>query len=114
MTTTLKFKGIEVEFADGVTRVCPPLTLRTLQVLQDRIAAYTGGADPKNVELVVDAAHSSLVRNYPEITRDAVLDLIDLGNMAAVMSAVMGVSGLVAKGGAPSGEAMATDSTGRN
>lgn len=111
--TTLKFKGIEVEFSDGVTRVCPPLTLRTMQVLQERLAAYTGGTDPRNVELVVDAAHASLVRNYPDIARDDVLDLIDIGNMARVMSAVMGVSLLVPKDGA-SGEAKATDSTGRN
>lgn len=112
--TTLRFKGIEVEFADGVTRTCPPLTLRVMQVLQDRLAAYTGGNDPANVELVVDAAFSSLSRNYPELKRDEMLDLIDIGNMAHVMSAVMGVSLLVKKGGDEPGEATATDSTGRN
>ena len=46
-------------------------------------------------KLVVDCLHGALVRNYPDMTRADVADLVDLGNMEEVMTAVMKRSGLV-------------------
>jgi len=103
----VKIKGTPIEFADGVTYTVPPLSLRQVQALQDRLATYTGAIDATSVALVIDTVLAALSRNYSDMTTDSVADLIDLGNMATVMQAVMGVSGLEKKAEA-SGEALAT------
>lgn len=99
MTSTPRFKGIEVEFADGSRRIVPPMNLATIENLQDRLATFSGGIDKQSISLVVDATFASLQRNYPEITREEVVnDLLDVSNMEEVMAAVMDVSGLRRKG----------------
>lgn len=90
---TTKFKGIPTTLGDK-TFVVPPLSFRALQELQDRLASFNGGVDPESVALVVDATFMSLKRNYPDITREELLDVLDVGNMQEVMEAVMDVSGL--------------------
>jgi hypothetical protein len=35
-----------------------------------------------------------LIRNYPELTKEELVDLIDLGNMSALIKAAMRTSGL--------------------
>lgn len=90
---TTKFKGIAIQFGD-TSLVVPPLNFRALQSLQSRLAGFSGGTDPDSIQVVVDAFHSAVVRNYPDMTVDQVVDLLDLENMQAVMEAVMDVSGL--------------------
>lgn len=94
--TVPKIKGIEFDFG-GEVLVIPPLSLGSLEVLQDRLATLSTVAsalEPAAVKTVVDAAYAALRRNYPEITREQVMDLIDVGNMQDVMAAVMDVAGL--------------------
>lgn len=99
MTSTPRFKGVEVEFADGTRLVVPPMNLATIENLQERLATFTGGIDKNSIGLVVDATLASLQRNYPEITRERVInELLDVSNMEEVMAAVMDVSGLRRKG----------------
>jgi hypothetical protein len=90
---TTKFPGLSVVLGTG-TFVVPPLNLRSLQEFGDRLATFNGGIDAESQGMVVDAAWHALRRNYPDITRDQLLDMIDLGNMQAIMEAVMDVSGL--------------------
>lgn len=95
---TAKFKGVQVEFADGTALTVPPLSLGAIQLLQDRLVGFTGGLDKASVELVVDATLMALQRNYPDMTRERVVnELVDLGNMEEVMRAVMDISGLQRK-----------------
>lgn len=101
-TTIPRVKGRSITFATGVTLVVPPLSLSAVETLQDRLAEFSGTM--KDVSLVIDALKAALSRNYPEITREEVGELVDLGNMTNVMVAVMDVSGLIPKEGA-SGEA---------
>ncbi|MFH4324854.1 hypothetical protein WAJ71_20140, partial [Acinetobacter baumannii] len=55
--------------------------------------------DPSDFALVVDVAHGSLKRNYPDITREFVAnELLDVGHVNAVFETVMGASGLVYTG----------------
>lgn len=103
-TTAPKFKGTAVEFADGITRVLPPLTLRALAGLQDRLMNWRGGADAASVALVTDTVFASLSRNYPDLKVDELQDMLDVSNMVPAMNAVMGVSGLERRA---SGEAQA-------
>lgn len=114
MSDLPKFKGVHQVFADGTELVVPPLNLAAVEVLQERLVGFTGALDPQSVGLVVDATLMALRRNYPDLTRERVVnDLLDLGNMAEVMEAVMDVSGLKRKqqeaqlAGPPLGEAPA-------
>ena len=100
-----RFKGIVVPGFGGW--VVPPLNFRSLQELQDRLASYKGDVSKESISVVVDAAFQAVRRNYPEVTRDDVLDALDLENMEAVFGAVMDVSGLRRK----ASEAQAQTST---
>lgn len=92
-----KHKGVEFNFGEK-TLVIPPLNLRALEQMQDKIGSFTGAISIEQVGVVADLALAALNRNYPDLTRDDVAELIDLGNMKEVMEAVMGVSGLIAQG----------------
>jgi hypothetical protein len=94
---SVKIKGVTIDLS-GVEYVVPPLNLASLQNLQDKLSGFTGGADLKSVGIVADCALAALKRNYPEITREELLEVIDLGNMLELMNAIMGVSGLQSAG----------------
>ena len=97
MTVTVKIKGIPVILA-GVEYIIPPIALGALEQLQDRIGQFTGNVSDKGqVATVIDAAYSAMKRNYPDLTREAVADMIDVGNIAEVFESVMDVSGLKRK-----------------
>lgn len=93
----VKHKGIPVQLGER-SFIVPPLALGALEQLQDRIADFKGDIrDASQVATVLDAAHAALKRNYPDVTREEVADLVDVGNMAEVFEAVMDVSGLKRK-----------------
>jgi hypothetical protein len=92
----MKIKGIEVELS-GEKFVVPPLSLASLEDLQDRLSNFKGGVDKESVSTVIDAAFQALKRNYPDMTRERVREMIGLENMADVMMAVMDVSGVKRK-----------------
>lgn len=94
---TARIPGITLRLADG-DYVVPPLSLGALEQLQSQIASFTGNVlDAGQVATVIDATHAALRRNYPDLTRDAVAELIDVGNMVEVFEALMDVSGLKRK-----------------
>lgn len=96
-STVARVKGIPVDLG-GTTYIVPPLALGALEQLKDALANFTGDVrEADQVATVIDATHASLKRNYPEITRAEVADLVDLENMMAVMEAVMDVSGMKRK-----------------
>ena len=91
---TVRVKGIELTFGDRKL-VVPPIALGALEQLQQRISQFTGDVrDAGQIATVIDAAFASLKRNYPEITREEVGDMVDVGNMAEVFESVMDVSGM--------------------
>lgn len=97
MAEIVKVKGIEFPFAGGA-KVIPPISLGALEQLQGAIAKFNGDAlDASQVATVIDAAHAALKRNYPDITREQVGDMIDVENMGEVFACVMDVSGLKRK-----------------
>ena len=106
---TVRIKGVTVEL-NGANYVIPPIALGALEQLQSRIGEFDGNVqDAKQISTVIDCAHAALKRNYPEMTREEVDDLIDIGNMGEVFAAVMDVSGLKRKEqeAAQAGEAQA-------
>jgi hypothetical protein len=87
--------GIEHIFAGGKVLVIPPLALGDLEQLLDPINDVMNGAmDKAAIGTVIDAAHAALRRNYPELERAEVGNLIDLRNMQEVLHAVMNASGM--------------------
>ena len=90
-------KGTSLTFSDGTTLVVPPLNLAAIEVLQDRLKTWSGSTAPDSIKLVVDATHMALKRNYPDMTREAVAELLDLDTMQECMKAVMKVSGFEAR-----------------
>lgn len=98
-----KVKGIAIDFS-GRVLVVPPLNLKSLQQLQERLEKFQGSISPESVETVIEATHAALLRNYPELSKDEVSEMIDLGNMMEVMEAVMDVSGLKRKAAEAMGE----------
>ena len=108
----VKIKGIPVPFGDQ-TLVIPPLSLGALEQLQDRLANMREDmSDPEYIGTVIDTVHAALGRNYPDMTREEVADLIDLENMQDVMGCAMDVSGLKRK--AMEAEAAAGDVPGKH
>lgn len=89
-------KGVKMELG-GKTYIVPPLSLGAIEMMQDRISNFKGSASMESVGTVIDALHSALSRNYPDITREQVANMVDLGSMQEVMEAVMDVSGLKRK-----------------
>ena len=104
MSATPRFKGVALTLGDE-TFVVPPLTLGAFEDHGDALRAFDGSPSKDNVRLVVDPLTSALKRNYPEITREKVRDLVDLSTMSQAMFALMSVSGATE---APEGNTVAT------
>lgn len=96
MNQIVKYAGIKRNLG-GTDYIIPPLSLGAMEVMQERLEAFQGGTDMASIKVVVDATHAALKRNYPDITRDDVAEVVDLGNMQEVMECVMDVSGLKRK-----------------
>jgi hypothetical protein len=93
--------GVTIK-AGGKDWIVPPLTLKMVKKfapVMGRIATFT---DPVQSVEVMDAMmeliHAAFVRNYPDLTTEAVEDMVDLGNLLTIIQAIMGISGLVASG----------------
>lgn len=89
--------------------VLPPLSLGALEQLGDRLKALSGDfGDPAQIATAIDAAHAALRRNYPDMTREQVAELIGLENVVEVVEGLMDVSGLKRRAeeaaAAPAGE----------
>ncbi len=95
-TTNVKILGVKVAIG-GDNFIVPPLNLKSLRLMQDRLANFKGGFDPASTEIVVDAAYAALLRNYPEISKDWLEENIDVANMQEIMESVMDASGLKRK-----------------
>lgn len=88
--------GIEYNFGGGRVYTVPPLALGALQRLQKKLEALSTAAmtDPQSIATVIEATHSALRRNYPDITEDQVGELVDLGNMHDVIGCITDVAGI--------------------
>jgi hypothetical protein len=94
-----RFEGEEIELG-GEKYVVPALSLRQIRELApklDKLDSGSGMPQEDQIGAVVDVLHAALSRNYPEMKKDELLDLIDLGNMSALIKAAMRTSGLEKK-----------------
>lgn len=92
-----KVRGVFFDFGNGAGLIIPPLNLKALESLGDGLSNIESGNALSQLRVVVDATYLSLKRNYPEIEREEIAEMIDLGNMVEVLQCVMDVSGLKRK-----------------
>jgi hypothetical protein len=89
--------GVEISMG-GREWIVPPLTLGQLRRLGPKIRAMTTidarGLTDKQIDAMTEIVATALARNYPEVTTEEILDLLDMGNARAVLEAVLGGSGL--------------------
>lgn len=87
-----------VELKIGVrTFIVPPLNFKRVRQLRDKlvlISQVRGVPTDAQMDLIVEVCLSAIERNYPEVKKAQLEELLDLGNAAAVLRAVMGVAGL--------------------
>jgi hypothetical protein len=92
--------------------IVPPLNIKALRILGPRFAELQSAAECGNLaemfqgeklDTLLDVVHAAISRNYPEVTREELEDLVDLGNLEPVFRAVCAQSGM--QKGAPKGEA---------
>jgi hypothetical protein len=101
MGGTIKIQGVEEDFgvAGGQKYIVPPLSLGSLELLQDRLEALQKDSptSPESIRTIIDATHAALLRNYPDLARETVANLIDVSNMHDVMASVLDIAGLKRK-----------------
>ena len=85
---------------DGQLFVFAPLSLGAVEKLLPALQGFS----PNDVGTVIDVAHKSLKRNYPDITRDDVADMLYIDQLEEVMSVVMSASGLKSNSQSSGGE----------
>lgn len=81
----------------GTQYVVPPLSFKQLRMLLGKISLIStigGVPTDEQMDAIIDVVLASLSRNYPDATREQVEDMLDLGNAAPVIQAIMGASGL--------------------
>ncbi len=94
--STVKIPGVLLNLG-GRDFIVPPLNFRALRQIQPKLASLTtGNAIPDEAQLdsIQEIVHLAVCRNYPDMQRAELDDLLDLDNLKEVITAIMGVSGL--------------------
>lgn len=89
-------EGVRIELG-GRAFVMPPLTLKHLRIHGGVIRSLgdlKGIPSDQDVDGIVTLIHAALSRNYPELTREEIEDLVDVTNLAPTFQAMVGQSGL--------------------
>lgn len=90
-------KGVKID-AGGYLWEMPALNLRQLREYQNELKEADITDELSIFEVSVKAIQAALSRNYPALTLDDCLEIIDAGNFQSVMAALRGASGLVSSG----------------
>lgn len=91
------FPGIKYTFPNGEKLVVPPLSLGSVEELEKEHGKVSTWGQPGSefgVDFVLELVGHSLRRNYPDVTDEKIKnELVDLGNMNEVVSAIMDING---------------------
>jgi hypothetical protein len=92
-------KGVEITFADNVTRTIYPLTIKSLRkfvkiVDQMRDLDDMTSVTDEDIDMMIEAAGIILEKVDPQLaeSKDALEDVIDLNSFGKMMSVAMGAS----------------------
>ena len=95
-----QFEGTEIKLG-GQSYTLPPLSLGQIKRLRPKLDAMRESPETA-IDTMAEAIHMALSRNYPEMTREQVEDMVDTGNVLPLFRAVVTVSGMELR--APGGE----------
>jgi hypothetical protein len=87
-----KFTGITIKLG-GEDFVVPGLNLRLVRRLTVGLDVLKTGSELEQLDLMVELIHGALVRNYPDMTRDALEELLDSSTAPQVFAAILRQSG---------------------
>ncbi|MBV8121119.1 MAG: hypothetical protein JO081_14420 [Alphaproteobacteria bacterium] len=88
--------GVQVAMG-GREWTVPPLTLGKLRWLMPKLRQLTdisAQMDETQIAILIEVVIAAMQRNYPDLTAESVENLLDLGNAAEVLRAVLTGSGL--------------------
>lgn len=92
-----KYPGVPFQM-DGQEYVIPSLSLRQFQdnyeLLTAPVGELTAGSIQAQFSRFVPVIGMAIRRNYPEISDDALMDLLDLGSFRDALLAVQAASGM--------------------
>lgn len=104
--------GVVVRLS-GKEYMVPPMSFKSAGALKDRIQLVMDGSSDFMSEAYVDAIFdiylAAIQRNYPDMTRERLQEIVDLGNFDAMTVAAFG-RGVIVKGESAPPVAAATDS----
>jgi hypothetical protein len=91
------------ELIEGVTLrigrrdyVVPPLNLKGVKRAQKLVPMLGNEGDPVSIDAALEIVHLAVTRNYPEVTVEQLEEDIDLGNLMAIVQAVLSLAGFTA------------------
>lgn len=87
-----RFSGESINAGDR-TLIVPPLSLRQVQqflVPLQQLREMPSLTAPENIDTMLDVATAAIQRNYPDMTRDQVAEVLDLKNIGPTFRAIMG------------------------
>jgi hypothetical protein len=105
-----RFAGVPFTLG-GQAYVVPPLSLGAIEEFEAAIEGFEAMPTMAQLRFVVDLAHRALRRNYPELQRAELAELIDISNAFSLFATILQVAGLV-RVDEEAGKAMATASGG--
>jgi hypothetical protein len=88
---------VEIE-AGGYLWTMPPLNIRQMKAYQKSLQEQDPADELAIFDTGVTAIHAALTRNYPALSFDDALDMVDVRNFGPLLNAMRGISGLVAQG----------------
>lgn len=98
--------GVKINLG-GRDYTVPPLTLRMLRKHGENLRQLSTLDDiptPEQIDAISAIVLDAMCRNYPELTKDDLDDLVDMRTLPKLFRAVAGQSGLT-QGGDPEGAA---------
>jgi hypothetical protein len=84
--------GLEITMG-GKDWVIPALTLKQVREIHPRLIALDLKNDPLSgeaIDVAIDLVHLGMSRNYPEITREEVGELVDMANFPKIAAYLLG------------------------
>lgn len=89
-------EGIKINLG-GTEYIVPPLNFKSLKRLQPIIESLSQidiTMTDKQIDDIAEIVHAAISRNYPDFTKEQILDVLDLGNIGPILASILGASGV--------------------
>lgn len=111
MSGAARFPGVEVDLG-GRVFVVPALSLGAVEEFEPIIQRFGRMAMLEQLRATIDILLRALRRNYPDLERDELAELVDIRSAARIFDQLMAVSGLAPDDSQGKAPATASDGTG--